>query len=221
MVAKNLRELDLKALSRGAYTPSPPAWEDQVLYFLMLDRFSDGREQDFRDNDGRTVSGGATPRFQPGDAGNAIQTEADAARWREAGGRLDRRHPEGPGEQDRLPAAPGRDRPLDQPGLQAGALPGYLSRLRHPELPGCRPALRHARRPARTWCALPTATASTSSWISSSTIRECLQLCPRPLLDPGPGQRAGVPRPALGWASLSGGRLPRRQRQSKPALRAG
>ncbi len=35
----------------------------------------------------RLVQAGDTPLFQPGDAGNAVQTEADAPRWREAGGR--------------------------------------------------------------------------------------------------------------------------------------
>jgi glycosidase len=86
MVEKSLQELDLRALTRRTYTPSPAAWEDQVLYFMMLDRFSDGREQGYRDNDGQLVTSGSTPLFQPGDAGNAIQSEADGARWRDAGG---------------------------------------------------------------------------------------------------------------------------------------
>ena len=58
MTEKFLRELDLPNLSRRAYTPSPAAWEDQVLYFMMLDRFSDGNEQGYRGKDGRPVSGG-------------------------------------------------------------------------------------------------------------------------------------------------------------------
>jgi len=86
MVEKSLRELDMRSLTRRLYTPSPVAWEDQVLYFLMLDRFSDGREQGFRGNDGGVVRGGVTPLFQPGESGNAIQTADDAARWRLAGG---------------------------------------------------------------------------------------------------------------------------------------
>jgi len=85
MVEKSLSSLDLRALSRRSYTKSPVAWEDQVLYFLMLDRFSDGREQSFQGNDGQTITSGNTLPFQPGDAGNAIRTEADAAAWREAG----------------------------------------------------------------------------------------------------------------------------------------
>ena len=47
MVEKSLSSLDLRALSGRSFTKSPVAWEDQVLYFLMLDRFSDGREQGF------------------------------------------------------------------------------------------------------------------------------------------------------------------------------
>jgi glycosidase len=85
MVERSLQELDLNALTDRSFTPSPAAWEDQVLYFLMLDRFSDGNEKDFIDNDGRAALNGATPRYQDDDAGNAVQTDADAARWREAG----------------------------------------------------------------------------------------------------------------------------------------
>ena len=87
MVEKSLSAINFRLLSRRSFTKSPLAWEDQVLYFLMLDRFSDGREQDFRGNDGQLFTSGTTPLFQPGDADNAIQTDPDAAAWREAGGR--------------------------------------------------------------------------------------------------------------------------------------
>ena len=30
---------------RQRYYPSPPDWRDQVLYFLLVDRFSDGQER--------------------------------------------------------------------------------------------------------------------------------------------------------------------------------
>jgi glycosidase len=86
MIEKTLQDVDLHALTQRKFTPSPSAWEDQVLYFMMLDRFSDGREQGYRGNNGQIVAGGSTPLFQPSDTGNAIQTGADAARWREAGG---------------------------------------------------------------------------------------------------------------------------------------
>ncbi|HSJ52098.1 MAG TPA: alpha-amylase family glycosyl hydrolase [Anaerolineae bacterium] len=85
MIEKRLRDLDFAGLRDRQFTASPRAWEDQVLYFLMLDRFSDGREMGYRDNDGQVVAGGATPPFQPADANSAIQTEEDARRWREAG----------------------------------------------------------------------------------------------------------------------------------------
>ncbi len=52
---RSLGEVDLAALRRQKYKPSPAAWEDQVLYFLMLDRFSDGNEQGYRDNSGSPV----------------------------------------------------------------------------------------------------------------------------------------------------------------------
>jgi hypothetical protein len=45
---KSLAEIDWSALVGARFHPSPAAWEDQVLYFLMLDRFSDGREQGYR-----------------------------------------------------------------------------------------------------------------------------------------------------------------------------
>ncbi len=86
MVEKTLQDINFNRLTRRSFTPSPAAWEDEVLYFLMLDRYSDGREQGFRDNRGEIVTSGTTPPYQPGDEGNAIQSEADAARWREAGG---------------------------------------------------------------------------------------------------------------------------------------
>lgn len=87
MTEKSLSELDFAALCKRPFFPSPAAWEDQVLYFLLLDRFSDGKEQGYRDNGGGIAADGATPPFQHGDAGNAVTTPEDAARWREAGGR--------------------------------------------------------------------------------------------------------------------------------------
>jgi glycosidase len=87
MVEKSLQEVNLKQLTNRSFTPSPAAWEDQVLYFLMVDRFSNGRERDYLDNDHQVVHNGEIPLFQPTDAENAVQSEDDAARWRDAGGR--------------------------------------------------------------------------------------------------------------------------------------
>jgi len=85
MTARSLQDVNLAALRRRRFTPSPAAWEDQVLYFMMLDRFSDGKESGYRDNQGVLVTTGTTPPFQLQDRGNALRTESDARRWREAG----------------------------------------------------------------------------------------------------------------------------------------
>jgi hypothetical protein len=67
-IEKSLLDLDFAALTRRTFTPSPAAWEDQVLYFLLLDRFSDGNEQGgYCNADGRLVCGGVTPLYRPED----------------------------------------------------------------------------------------------------------------------------------------------------------
>jgi hypothetical protein len=69
-VEKSLLDIDFASLTRGPFTPSPAAWEDQVLYFLMLDRFSDGNERGgYADAAGRPVETGATPLYRPDDEG--------------------------------------------------------------------------------------------------------------------------------------------------------
>ena len=86
MPIQSLAELHLNELIQGrTFTPSPTAWEDQVLYFLLVDRFSDNNERGYRDLNGNLVNIGTTPLFQPADALNAVQTPADAAHWRDAG----------------------------------------------------------------------------------------------------------------------------------------
>jgi len=42
---KSIAEIDFPSLIKRQYTPSPDCWADQILYFLMLDRFSDGNEK--------------------------------------------------------------------------------------------------------------------------------------------------------------------------------
>jgi len=65
-VERSIADIDLQALTAGrAFFPSPAAWEDQVLYFLMLDRFSSGQENEYRDNNGALVTTGTTPLFRP------------------------------------------------------------------------------------------------------------------------------------------------------------
>lgn len=83
MIQKSLRDVDLASLSDRKFFPSPAAWEDQVLYFLMLDRFSDGKEKGYRNNNGKIVRRGSTSLFQPTDAG-----KADVSTWTKAGQRF-------------------------------------------------------------------------------------------------------------------------------------
>jgi glycosidase len=85
MSEKTLAELDFTSLRDRKFFPSPVAWEDQVLYFLMLDRFSDGTENGYKDDRGKVVTSGTTPMFAPSDSGNAIKTPEEAQQWREAG----------------------------------------------------------------------------------------------------------------------------------------
>lgn len=66
MAVQRLSDLNLQDHLGGPFTPSPAAWEDQVLYFLLLDRFSDGNEAGYRDNDDNPVAGGATPHVPAG-----------------------------------------------------------------------------------------------------------------------------------------------------------
>lgn len=82
-----LSEINFQALCGRNFFPSPEAWEDQVFYFLLLDRFSDGKEIGCRNNDGRVVNTGSTALFQPADNGNAVTGDAAAAEWRKAGGK--------------------------------------------------------------------------------------------------------------------------------------
>jgi len=86
MAEKSLVDLDFAALAATRkFFPSPRHWEDEVIYFLMVDRFSDGRENLYRGSDGSIVTTGTTPPFTPSDNGNATGTASDAAAWREAG----------------------------------------------------------------------------------------------------------------------------------------
>ena len=81
-IEKSLLELDFAALTRRKFTPSPAAWEDQVLYFLLLDRFSDGKEKDgYRNNEDQPVRSGDTPLYRPEDPG---RVDYDA--WLRSGG---------------------------------------------------------------------------------------------------------------------------------------
>ena len=74
MMKKSLAELDIEMLCRREFYPSPAAWEDQVLYFLRLDRFSDGNENGYLATDVRRVTNGHTVIYRNADAGNATRS---------------------------------------------------------------------------------------------------------------------------------------------------
>jgi glycosidase len=82
MNTRRVADLDLNQAILGPKHPSPQAWEDEVLYFLLVDRFAQGKEKGHP----RAVrKGTSTLPYTPEDNGNAITTEDDAARWRAAG----------------------------------------------------------------------------------------------------------------------------------------
>jgi hypothetical protein len=114
MPLQRVSDLDLKQLitARGApYFPSPPHWEDEVLYFMLVDRFSDGQEKGFLDVNGTPVNSGSTLMFTAADAGNAIGNDADANMAR-CWGKLCGWDPERARFKDGLPAPHGRNRYL-------------------------------------------------------------------------------------------------------------
>lgn len=86
MALRSLRDIDLPTLvAARTFFPSPLHWEDEVIYFLMADRFSDNQENLYRDNAGNIAANGVTPPYANSDSGNAVRTDADAAAWRDAG----------------------------------------------------------------------------------------------------------------------------------------
>ncbi|QDS72221.1 hypothetical protein FKW77_005469 [Venturia effusa] len=78
-VQQHIRNINAK------FYPSPMAWEDEVLYLILPDRFSDGRENHCLDNRGKLVTNGSTPLFVPSDEDNAFTDEESKAKWHEAG----------------------------------------------------------------------------------------------------------------------------------------
>lgn len=87
LVERRLSEINFKTLVENRrFYPSPASWSDEVLYFLFLDRFSDGREYGgFCDKDGNPVTdkqaNRKTPLFNPGT--DAFNAEREA--WFESG----------------------------------------------------------------------------------------------------------------------------------------
>jgi glycosidase len=86
VLERSVKEINLKQLTAELkYYPSPASWEDQTLYFLLLDRFSDGKEYEgFADLEGKEIVGPTpdrkTPLYGPGDEGTV-----DPQTWFKAG----------------------------------------------------------------------------------------------------------------------------------------
>ena len=89
MPLSRIADIDITGIvSQTDYTPSPTAWEDQVFYFLLVDRFSDGKEIGYRGNNGEIVNGNGTPLFSQEHAGNISHEQwvANGQGWK--GGNL-------------------------------------------------------------------------------------------------------------------------------------
>ncbi|OCK97326.1 glycoside hydrolase family 13 protein [Cenococcum geophilum 1.58] len=74
--------------SAAAFHKSPLAWEDQQLYFLLPDRFSNNDEDGYQGVDGRLVNGSTKMFNAETDTGNAIRTPQDADLWMDAGSKF-------------------------------------------------------------------------------------------------------------------------------------
>ncbi|MFW6378319.1 MAG: hypothetical protein ACOCZY_02835 [Bacillota bacterium] len=68
---KSIQDVNLKELTAAReYTKSPEAWEEQVLYFLVVDRFANGENY---------------PLYNPEeDYENALETEEKKKAWQKA-----------------------------------------------------------------------------------------------------------------------------------------
>lgn len=75
-----LAQIDFQTLTARKFNTSPSNWEDQVLYFLLVDRFSDNQEKDYSPE-------GKTLPYNPFDNDNAVSNDAEAGIWRDAGGK--------------------------------------------------------------------------------------------------------------------------------------
>lgn len=86
---KSIHDPQVQAVLSGVdrkFHKSPEAWEDQLMYFLLPDRFSDGNERGYRDLGNKLVNTGTTPLFTEADRGNAINTSDERTKWLNAGG---------------------------------------------------------------------------------------------------------------------------------------
>jgi glycosidase len=86
-IEQSLKEINWPSLTEGRkYFPSPSAWEDQVLYFLLVDRFSNGNEYGgFCDLDGKPIEGPTDKRKTPLFDINKDAYKANRETWFNAG----------------------------------------------------------------------------------------------------------------------------------------
>ena len=143
---RSLKEINLSSLTRNRkYYPSPAAWEDQVLYFLLVDRFSDGKEYSgFGDSAGQIVAGPGNGRTTPLFDLSQDAWKADRATWFEAGKKWCGGTILGLKDKIGYLQPVGRHGHLAEPYFQASHRQPGLSRLRHSELPRCRSAVWHS-----------------------------------------------------------------------------
>lgn len=78
-------DIDWSVLLQRQFTSSPEEWEDQTLYFVMIDRFSDGKEREYRDLDGNLVHDGTSPPYTVQQKNSILESERAATAWRQAG----------------------------------------------------------------------------------------------------------------------------------------
>lgn len=69
---QSVEDINWQELRNKSFWPSPEAWQDQVMYFLLIDRFSNAQES-------------PENQFRPDQIDSAIQNEEEAAHWRDAG----------------------------------------------------------------------------------------------------------------------------------------
>ena len=152
----SVRAIDLPRRER--FFPSPADWRDEVIYFLLPDRFSDGAR-------GRAPAARSPPAPPARPRRGVPLRRLGAERARALPGR----HHHRASSRSSTISDARRHHAVGRTGLQAAGAPRHVSRLRHPGLPRGRSALRHAR---RTWSrsSMPrTPRACASSSTSSST----------------------------------------------------
>src|SRR5579862_4202875 len=84
---KSVAHIDWAPLLAQSFHPSPVAWEDQVIYFLLPDRFSNNDERDYLGVDGNYVHQGSTAAFNPATDKDSLGGPDGEKAWRDAGGK--------------------------------------------------------------------------------------------------------------------------------------